>query len=49
MFCDIGGMQSTFLFVFYRRLPVRDCMNIREDFDIWTFNTVVTAIEYGDL
>jgi hypothetical protein len=29
-------------------LQPSDCMNIRRDFEFWTFNIVETAIDYGE-
>jgi hypothetical protein len=30
-------------------LQLSDWMNLRRDFEFWTFNVVETAIDYGDL
>jgi len=30
------------------RLQLSDWMNLRRDFELWTFNIVGTAIDYGD-
>jgi hypothetical protein len=35
--CDIGNTWSAFLFLFYKKLQLRDCMNVRRDFKLWTF------------
>jgi hypothetical protein len=31
------------------RLQLRDCMNLRKDFELWTFNMVETVIDQGFL
>ena len=35
--CDVGNMWSSFWFWFYRWLWLRNCMNLRKDFELWTF------------
>lgn len=41
--CDL-----LFCFWFYRGLQIKDCLNLRRDFDLWTFNTLETIIDYGN-
>jgi hypothetical protein len=35
--CDVGGMWSAFLFWFYRGLHLSHWMNLKRDFELWTF------------
>ena len=37
-----------FYFDFYRGLQLNGYMNLRRDIQLWTFNIVETAIDYGD-
>jgi hypothetical protein len=41
--CDL-----LFDFDFIGELQLRDCMNLRRDFELWIFNTDEAVIDYGD-
>ena len=36
-----------FWFLFYKGLQLSDWMNLRRNFELWTYNTVETVIDYG--
>ena len=45
--CEVGIIWSAFRFFFFRGLQLH-WMNLRRDFDLWTFNVFETGIDDGD-
>jgi hypothetical protein len=47
--CDLQVCDLLFLFWFLGALQLRDYMNLRRGFELWTFNIIETAMDYEDL
>jgi hypothetical protein len=44
------ALAQCFFFFFFTLygITLRDCMNLRRDFELWTLNSVETATDCGD-